>query len=365
MTDSKPSRRRFLELSGTAVVAGLAGCGARAPATDDPGSGANSNTAGSASGAETDQSDSIYTTVYRNAIDSVVLVRTGQSQGTGFVFDDNHVVTNAHVVGDATSANVRFTAGEWNPGTVVGSDPHSDLAVISVDEIPSSATPLPFAKNAPTVGQEVVAIGNPYALSGSATTGIVSGIDRSIPAPTGYRIPDAIQTDAAVNPGNSGGPLMSLDGRVVAVINSGGGDNIGFGISSALAQRVVPELIETGSFGHSYVGVALVTVTPAIAEANDLEEPDGLLVVSVAPEGPASGVLRESETELVDGQRVPVGGDVLLNVGGTRLRTNEDLGTYLSLNARPGETVTFDIHRDGSRQTVELEVGSRPEDPDL
>ncbi|WP_115864350.1 S1C family serine protease [Halorussus litoreus] len=361
MTDSTPSRRRFLQLGGTALAAGLAGCGAQVPTDEGPdeaGLAAESTgSEGQASGSE-----SVYTQVYRETIDSVVLVRTDGGQGTGFVFDDGHVVTNAHVVGEATATDVRFSEGQWSSGEVVGSDPHSDLAAVAVEEVPSSATPLPFVESDPVVGQEVVAIGNPYDLDGSATTGIVSGVDRSIPALTGYRIPDAIQTDAAVNPGNSGGPLMTLDGRVAAVINSGGGDNIGFGISAALTQRVVPDLIEDGEFRHAFVGVAFANVTLALADANDMTEARGLLVTSVASDGPAADVLRPSETELVDGTRMPVGGDVLLAIDGTRLPTTEDLGSYLALQTRPGDVVEFDILRDGSRQTVEVELGVRPDD---
>ncbi|WP_135828725.1 S1C family serine protease [Halorussus halobius] len=357
MSDSTLDRRRFLALGGTAVAAGLAGCGASAPAQD-------ATTSDSPPTTEAPESaPSEYTELYRNAVDSVVMVRAAQGQGTGFVFDDSHVVTNDHVVGSASSVDVRFSEGQWSEAEVVGTDPHSDLAAIAVEDVPASATPLPFIEGEPTIGQEVAAIGNPYNLNGSLTTGVVSGTDRSIPAQTGYRIPDAVQTDAAVNPGNSGGPLMSLDGRVVAVINSGGGDNIAFGISAALTQRVVPALIETGDYDHAYVGVSFTNVTPTVAEANDLDEARGLLVTNVVSGGPSEGVLQGSETELIEGARMPVGGDVLLTIGGTELTTTEDLGSYLSLQAAPGETVELTILRDGSRRTVDIELGSRPENP--
>ncbi|MFC6990042.1 S1C family serine protease [Haloplanus sp. GCM10025708] len=212
------------------------------------------------------------------------------------------------------------------------------------------------------VGQEVVVIGTPFGLDGTVTTGIVSGVNRSIPSPTGYRIPDAVQTDAAVNPGNSGGPLVSLDGEAVAVINSGAGDNVGFGISAALTRRVVDDLIEAGTFEHAYMGVSLVAVTPAIARANDLETPRGLAVVDVDPDGPAEGVLRPSEERaVVDGDPVPVGGDVVLAVDDTRTLTTEDLGSYLALHARPGDTVALTVLRDGSERTAAVELGRRPE----
>ncbi|WP_299332494.1 S1C family serine protease [Haloplanus sp.] len=349
MDDSLASRRQFLGLSGVAVTAGLAGCNSSPLAAD----GDTASDAGS------------YTQIYRDAIDSVLLIRTDEGGGTGWVYEGGHVVTNAHVVGEATSVDLRTGDGRWLDGEVIGTDPNSDLAVIETDSLPESATPLSLAEEPTTVGQEVIAIGNPFDLDGSVTTGIVSGTDRSVPAPTGYRIPDAIQTDAAVNPGNSGGPLMSLDGRVVAVINSGGGDNIAFGISAALARRVLPALIETGSFDHSFLGASLTPITPDLAEANDLDEPRGLLVVEVIPDGPAVDVLQPSgESVMVDGEAVPGGGDVVLSIGETTTDTTEALGSHLALETSPGDTVSLTILRDGDERTVEMELGSRPDRPD-
>jgi S1-C subfamily serine protease len=301
--------------------------------------------------------------VYQETIDSVVLVQTDEGAGTGFIYDNTHVVTNAHVVGEAASTEIRFSEGQWTTGEVVGTDRHSDLAVIAVETVPERATPLSFIDGETEVGQNVVAIGNPFSFDGTATAGIVSGVDRSIPSPTGFTIPDAIQTDAAVNPGNSGGPLMSLEGRIVAVINSGGGDNLGFGISAPLARRVIPELIETGSYEHSYMGVSFANVTPDIAEANGMDEPRGLLVDEVVDDGPAAGVLQPSEeSETVDGTQLPVGGDVMLALDGTELLTSEDLGNYLALQTRPGDTVELTILRDGSEQSVEMTLGTRPDE---
>lgn len=259
MSDSSVGRRRFLELCGASTLAALAGCSSSAP---QEGETAIAGTPQST--AERAELDGPYAELYRETIDSVVLVRAGNSQGTGFVYDDAHVVTNAHVVGRASEASIRFNEGDWSTGDVVGTDPHSDLAVVELNSLPDPATPLAFADDEPVIGQEVVAIGNPYNLNGSATTGVVSGVDRLIPSPTGYRIPDAIQTDAAVNPGNSGGPLMSLDGSVLAVINSGGGENIAFGISAALTQRVVPELVQSGDYDHAYVGASFTNATPRL-----------------------------------------------------------------------------------------------------
>jgi len=361
MIDQGASRRGVLRAGAIALTAGLAGCGSTEPSAD--GSAATDGTDGSAADATT-AGQTPYTRVYRDAIDSVLLVRTDEGSGTGWVYDDAHVVTNAHVVGEATAVDLRTRDGRWYAGEVVGTDRNSDLAVIEAADLPDAATPLTLTETSATIGQEVVAIGNPFDLDGSVTTGIVSGTDRSIPAPTGFSIPDAIQTDAAVNPGNSGGPLMSLGGRVLAVINSGGGDNIAFGISAALARRILPELIEAGSYEHSFVGVALDTVTPAVAEANGLAEPRGLLVIDVAPNGPAAGVLQPSEdAETVNGESYPVGGDVLLAIDGTPTNTTEALGSYLALETRPGDTVSMTVLRDGEERTVEVELGSRPSQP--
>ncbi|MCG1003847.1 MULTISPECIES: S1C family serine protease [Halobacterium] len=361
MSESSVDRRRFLELCGASTLAALAGCSSSAPGGETTAGVAGNSDAPQETISQTESElNSPYAEVYRETIDSVVLVRADGSQGTGFVYDETHVVTNAHVVGRADDAAIRFSEGDWSTGSVVGTDPHSDLAVVEVDSVPEPATPLPFADSEPVVGQEVVAIGNPYNLNGSATTGVVSGLDRLIPSPTGYRIPDAIQTDAAVNPGNSGGPLMSLDGSVLAVINSGGGENIAFGISAALTQRVVPELVRSGDYDHAYVGASFTNVTPQIAAANDLDESRGLLVLNVASDGPATGVLRPSEAAYVDGRRLPVGGDVLLEIDGTTVPTPEDLWSYLALETRPGDTVELTVLRDGSRGTVDLELGTRP-----
>lgn len=278
------------------------------------------------------------------------------------MYDDSHIVTNAHVVSQTDTVQIRFSEGSWTTGDVTGTDLHSDLAVITVSETPPPASSLSFLQSPPVIGQEVVAIGNPYNLNGSLTTGVISGVDRAIPAPTGYRIPDAIQTDAAVNPGNSGGPLMSLDSRVVAVINSGGGENIAFGISAALTQQVVPVLIKTGDYDHASLGISYTDVTPAVAEANDLQEPRGLLVLEVRDNGPANGIIQPStDIEYVNGRRVGVGGDILLAIEGYQLSTTEDLLSYLALKARPSETVRLTLLRNGRQLTVEVELGTRPE----
>lgn len=154
---------------------------------------------------------------------------------------------------------------------------------------------------------------------------------------------------------------MSLDGTVVGVVNSKRGDNIAFGISAALTQRVVPRLIETGKYEHAYMGVSLENVTPTIAEANEMSQTRGLLVVQTVRGGPADGVLQPSDIEYGEGGRVPVGGDVILAIEGTQVASFEDLASYLALQTRPGDTIQVRILRDGSEQTVELTLTDRPD----
>ena len=356
MAEPTLTRRGVLVAAG----ASLAGC-AGTERTTPVQSGTNETDTAAESTPDSATPESPYTRVYRETIDGVVLVQPSRGQGTGFAYDSSHVVTNAHVVGTESEAEIRFQTGEWTTGTVVGTDPHSDLAVLDVGSLPTGVEPLSLAAGQPAIGQEVVAIGNPYDLNGTVTTGIVSGVNRAIPAQTGFTIPDAIQTDAAVNPGNSGGPLVALDGDVVAVINSGGGDNIAFGISAALTARVVPSIIETGAYDHAYLGVSLAPVTPTIAAANDLSEPRGLLVVDTVAGGPSDGILQPStDTERADGRQVPTGGDVVTAIDDEPVQTTEDLGSHLALQKRPGETTTLRVRRDGESTTVVVRLGVRP-----
>jgi S1-C subfamily serine protease len=342
METNKTTRRGYLGLLGGAVAGSLAGC-----------SGSDAATAPAQSNGSDGESDtSPYAEVYEETIDSVVLIQTATTggrggQGSGFVYQNGYVVTNAHVVADTTDVTVRFARGSRTDATVVGTEPSSDLAVLRVPESPDYATPLETTEQPPEVGSEVVAIGSPYGLEGSITSGLVSGVNRSIPAPNGYTIPDAIQTSAPVNPGNSGGPLVDLDGRVVGVINSGGGENLGFAISSALVERVVPAVIQTGDFEFPYLGVRLGGVTPDVAERLGLDQARGLLVAGVKDGGPADGTLQQ--------------GDVLTQVAGRQLRDRQALSSYLALEAAPGDTVEFTLVRDGQEQTVTVTLGTRPE----
>ena len=348
------SRRRFLAAVGAAASTAAAGCAGRPRRVGR-------------SRREADSGESPFTTVYEDVAPSVVLVRTydgrGPSgQGSGWLYDDGVVVTNDHVVRGAETVRVQFRGGEWTEPALLGADPYSDLAALSVAETPPATTPLPTVDADPAIGAAVAVIGSPFGLGGSLTTGVVSGLDRSIRGPNGFSIPDAIQTDAAVNPGNSGGPLVDLDGDVVGVVSQGGGDDVGFAVSAALVERVVPSLVETGGYEHSYMGVAISPVTPLVAEANGLDRAAGVYVDRVREDAPSDGVLRGSTgTEPVEGTEVPVGGDVVRELDETTVRTTADLSTYLALETSPGETVAVTVLRDGERRVVDLELGERPD----
>ncbi len=281
--------------------------------------------------------------------------------GSGFVYDyDGHVVTNQHVVGGADEVELRFSEGDWRTARVIGRDENTDLAVVEVADVPAYATPLPIATEAPKPGQQVAALGNPMGLDGTITTGIVSGTNRSLPTGNGFVIPDTVQTDAAINPGNSGGPLVTLDGDIVGVNRARQGDGIGFAISAAIVSRVVPDLIADGRYRHPFFKISTIDVSPRVAEANDLSETGGVLVVDVRL-GPASGALVGCDAvRVLRGREIPVGGDVIVGVDGHDVRSHEELMRYLITETSPDEQVEVVLIRDGRRMTDVVTLGERP-----
>ena len=371
MDSERLTRRRCLGLVGAALSVGAAGCSGLGGSSDTANAANGTSTVNGTSTATGNESEpdaggtSAYTEVYREVIDSVVLVRVPNGGlGSGWMYDQNHVVTNHHVVTDADTVEIQFKQGTTVTGTVVGTDAYSDLAAIRVSNKPDSAQPLPLANSEPAIGTKVAAVGSPYGLRGSLTSGVVSAVDRLIPSPVQgqqYRIPNAIQTDAPVNPGNSGGPLVNLDGTVLGVVNSGGGENIAFAISYQLVRRVIPALIKDGTYRHPYLGISVADVTQAIARANGLDQAQGVLVTDVASGGPAAGKLRPADGRTtVNGSRVPTGGDVILAVNGQQVNSREALISYLAVNASPGETVTLTVLRNGNRQKIDVTLGARP-----
>jgi len=377
MNQETASRRRFLAASAGVLAAGVAGCSA-APGGGDDSQGQTGDANAGGSDGENDaepsgvdslaqSSDSPYVGAYQATVDSVARVRvytdTGVGGGTGWLYDENHLVTNQHVVAGGNEFYVRFPEGGWVSSDVVGADLYSDLAVLEVDSMPDSATPLTLRQADPPVGTEVIAIGNPFERTGSVSSGIVSGVDRTLRLENNFSIPDAIQTDAAANPGNSGGPLVALDGDVVGVINSGEGNDVSFAISAALTRRVVPALVADGDYDHSYMGIRLRSVDPLLAQANDVERGAGVYVSEAVSGGPSEGVLKGStgSTTVDDVPGVETGGDVIVAMEDTPISQQEALSSFLAIETSPGDTIEITVLRDGSEQTVDLTLGSRPE----
>jgi S1-C subfamily serine protease len=300
-------------------------------------------------------------------------------EGSGFVVDTKgHIVTNNHVVVGATELRVTFFDGTTVPATVVGRDPDTDLAVLKVDVPAQSLRPLTWADSDQVrVGQRAVAIGNPFGFANTLTSGIVSGLSRSLPSSNDprYRIPEIIQTDAAINPGNSGGPLLDSQGEVIGVTNAIVPNfnqlgersflGVGFAIPSNLAKRVVPALIEKGLYEHPWIGFSGIDVLPEIASEMKLAEAKGALVETVLPDSPAlKAGLRGGDHQIqIQGRPVTVGGDVIIRIENYDVRTFEDLLSYLGKQGEVGQQVTLTIIRDGKIQTLPVTLGRRPLTP--
>jgi S1-C subfamily serine protease len=310
----------------------------------------------------------LYQAVSPGVVSISVATELGGGQGSGFVYDDDgHIVTNYHVVQDATYIEVSFPSGDQAVGEVVGVDTDSDLAVIKVDVSPDVLVPMRLGdSDALQIGQYVVAIGNPFGLSGSMSVGIVSSVGRSLEglnedpqAGRPFTAGDIIQTDAAINPGNSGGPLLNLGGEVVGVnrairsfnfndegntLNSG----IGFAVSINIVKRVVPSLITEGSYDYPYLGVSSVSnLSLAEAQQRGLESTNGALISEVVSGGPADDAGVQS-------------GDMIVGIDGNAIQNFDEMIAYLFTHKSPGETVQLTIIRDGDEITIDLVLGARP-----
>ncbi|MFQ5611596.1 MAG: trypsin-like peptidase domain-containing protein [Anaerolineae bacterium] len=296
--------------------------------------------------------------------------------GSGFVWDkQGHIVTNNHVVADADKISVTFADGTTVSGEVIGTDPDSDLAVVKVDVPASRLQPVQLADSTQVkVGQLAIAIGNPFGLEGTMTTGIVSALGRLLPVDSGdtpgpgYSIPDVIQTDAPINPGNSGGVLVNDRGQVIGVTSAiispvRASAGIGFAIPSAIVQQVVPTLIESGYYEHPWLGISGTSLTPDLAEAAGLaSDLRGGLIVDVVPDSPADKAgLRGSDRRVtIDGQEIRVGGDVIVAIDDQPLQGFDDLITYLVRETRVGQTVNLTVLRRGEEEVIEVTLAARP-----
>lgn len=325
--------------------------------------------------------DGSLVSLYERSLPGVVALRVTTAQGggtgSGFVFDNSgNIVTNYHVVEGATDVEVDFSSGYKTYGTVIGTDLDSDLAVVNVDVPVEELVPLPLGDSSRLrVGQTVVAIGNPFGLSGTMTTGIVSALGRTLDslndAPSGgyFTAGDIIQTDAAINPGNSGGPLFNISGEVIGInrairttsssaigepVNSG----IGFAVSINIVKRVVPALIEYGYYDYPYMGISSISdLSLQTIEALGLEQNTGAYVTSVSAGSPAE----EAGVQGADANSsVPTGGDLIVGIDGIEVRQFDSLLQYLINNKAPGDVVVLTVLRDGKELDLEMTLGKRP-----
>ncbi|HEU4822826.1 MAG TPA: trypsin-like peptidase domain-containing protein [Nitrososphaeraceae archaeon] len=287
--------------------------------------------------------------------------------GSGFVYDNNgHIVTNYHVIANASIVDVTFIDGNRYTANVTGIDPSNDLAVLKIIENFTAGVPPPPLvlgnSSQLKVGDQVVAIGNPFGLEGSMTTGIVSQTGRLLPEQQqgGYSIPDTVQTDASINPGNSGGPLLNMNAEVIGVNTAGifpGG--IGFAISSNSVSRIVPILIEKGNYTHPWLGLSAGTLTSDVAKREGLQRSvKGIIVDSIVKNGPADKAGINGSTTNQYGERI--GGDIITAVDGNPIIRMEDLISYLEIQKSPGENMTLTVLKDGKTIDKQITIGQRP-----
>src|SRR6188508_3886328 len=289
-----------------------------------------------------------------------------QAQGSGWVYDsDGHIVTNDHVVNGATSIKVRFWDGKTYSATVVGTDKSTDLAVIKVNAPSSELYPLVVGDSTQLqVGDGVVAIGSPFGLEETVTSGIVSALHRAIQGVTNFTINDSIQTDAAINHGNSGGPLLNTQGQVVGVnaqikSDSGGNDGVGFAIPSNTITAIATQLIESGKAEHAYLGVSVQTIPDSVA--SDLGLVPGVELAKVTSGTPAdkAGLRASTGEKTVESDVYPTGGDVLTEVDGQKVASAEELQRAID-SKHPGDTVSVTYWRNGKSHTTDVKLASRP-----
>lgn len=315
---------------------------------------------------------SLYETVSQGVVSLDVDSPIGMRHGSGFVIDKaGHIVTNQHVVDRARGIEVVFQDGERAPAVVVGMDVDSDLAVIKVEVAEGQLVPLVFADSEQVkVGQLVIAIGNPFGLEGSMSTGVVSNLARTLPGLNAaqaneeniFAVGDLIQTDAAINPGNSGGPLLNLYGEVIGVNrairtlyynqnNQALSSGVGFAISANVVQRIVPSLIEKGHYDYPFIGMTSLTeLTLAIAEESGLQQTKGAYVRQLFEDGPAqqAGLLQ---------------GDLITRINDLDINSSSELAAYLLSNTSPGDVVSLLVLRGDQKLEIVLTLGARPQSP--
>ena len=312
--------------------------------------------------------------IFEKSEESVVQVnvlRGGSDggMGSGFVYsEEGYIITNQHVVKDAKKVTVTFLDGEAYIGDVIGTDPDLDIAVVKVSPSNTYLQPITIGDSSKLkVGEKIAAIGNPFGLSGSMTSGIVSQIGRLLPQESGYSIPDVIQTDAAINPGNSGGPLINMKGEVVGIntaIQSVTGEfsGIGFAVPSNTVKKIVPVLIEDGEFKHPWMGISGTDVDPELADFRELKSSKGFLIISVIEGSPAeqAGLIGVTETKEIDGRELAVDGDIVLSIDGKTVRKISDILIHLQREKSIGDEMVLSVNRNGEILELTMVLEERP-----
>ena len=289
--------------------------------------------------------------------------------GSGFVFDKKgHIITNAHVVDEAKKVVVTFLDGRSYNAEIIGTDEFTDLAVIKVNADSTLLQPLSLGDSSNLkVGESIAAIGNPFGLSGSMTSGIVSQLGRLLPSGSGYSIPDVIQTDAAINPGNSGGPLLNMRGEVVGIntaIQSTTGEftGVGFAIPSQTVVKIIPTLIEKGKYKHPWMGISGRDIDPDLAKVLGLNDAVGFLIITVVENSPASkaGLIGSEKTIQVEGINYLIGGDIILSVDEIEVRKIADILIHLQRAKSVGDEMVLEILRDNRTTDITIILQERP-----
>jgi S1-C subfamily serine protease len=320
--------------------------------------------------------------IYKQAYPSVVTLEGVQTSstgnttvlGSGFVTrfqESDYIVTNYHVVQNVVDLTVTFSDGDAYPATVVGKDPYVDLAVVSPSAPSTEFHPLQIGSSSQLqVGQPVVAIGNPFGLSGSMTFGIVSQLGRTLAESLAgnFAIADVIQFSAPINPGNSGGPLLNANGSVFGITTAivGGSQGVGFAIPSDAIERELPSLVATGSYTlHSFMGIQAADMSYQLARLQGTNVTYGVLVQNVTSGGPAAtaGLRGGTSTATVQGTQYSIGGDEIVAINGTRILNSDALSAYLQEKTLPGQTIVIQVIRSGQMMAVDLVLGTRPPPP--
>ncbi len=312
--------------------------------------------------------------IFEKSEPGVVRVNTQTNNGTGgvgsgFVFDKKgHIITNAHVIDDATKIIITFLDGRSYNAEIIGMDKYTDIGVIKVNADLKLLHPLSLGDSSNLeVGEPITAIGNPFGLSGSMTSGIISQMGRLLPSDSGYSIPDVIKTDAAINPGNSGGPLLNMRGEIVGIntaIQSTTGEftGVGFAIPSQTVAKIVPTLINEGEYKHPWIGISGADIDPDMASVLGLKDAIGFLIITIVEDSPAeeAGLIGSNGTKKVDGREYSIGGDIIIGVDGIEVRKIADILVHLQRAKTIGDEMDLEILRDGRTTNVTVILQERP-----